>query len=151
MAGWTRPAGRPAGHRSSVIDSCQAMSCSLDPAQFAANRLSPAEWKRFATQGFLIVKNAISEAAGNRLQQLLRDMHSQLRASGSYTAEQDIREAVFNRTNRLQEDPDVLALLTQADHISKSLRHNGIQYLLLAQLFSVHAPCASRYSATPRL
>jgi ectoine hydroxylase len=88
-------------------------TAAVDPAQFAANRLSPAEWEQFSTHGFLIVKNAISEATGNRLRQLLHNMHTQLRASGSYTTEQDVREAVFSRTNQLQEDPDVLALLTQ--------------------------------------
>jgi ectoine hydroxylase-related dioxygenase (phytanoyl-CoA dioxygenase family) len=95
------------------------MSASLDPAAFAANRLTRSEWEQFETQGFLIVENAVDEPTGDRLRALLRSTHAELRASGSYSAEQDVREAIFSRTNRLQEDLDVLGLLTQSTTFPK--------------------------------
>ena len=40
-------------------------------------------------------------------------MHAELEASGSSRPDQDIRQGVFARTNRMQEDDTVMSLLTQ--------------------------------------
>ena len=70
---------------------------------FPNDDLTSAEW----------VAIAITDAEGDYLRSYLHAMHAELEASGSYRPDQDIRQGVFARTNRMQEDDTVMSLLTQ--------------------------------------
>eukprot|EP01050_Picozoa_sp_SAG11_P031996 SAG11_NODE_10185_length_849_cov_0.613333_1_plen_189_part_10 len=87
---------------------------SLDPESFAHNRLSTAEAARFEEQGYLIVEDALPAATVARLAAILRDMVAEKRTHGPYHADEDIRQAIFNAKNDLQEQPEVISLLTNS-------------------------------------
>ena len=86
-----------------------SFSLSLSLSLSTSLSLSPSQ----SLTRYLIIENAITEAEGLHLRTLLHDMHRELEARGSYSPEQDIREGVFSRNNRMQEDDTVMSLLTQ--------------------------------------
>ena len=103
---------------------------SLNEQDFRDHRLTDAEWALFEDQGYFIIvrphlsprdihftqsarsstspwvaqENGISESDGEHLRQQLHSMHAELEERGSYGKDQDIREAVYSRNNRMQED-----------------------------------------------
>jgi hypothetical protein len=83
----------------------------LDAAEYERNRLSLDEAAQFSEHGFFIVEDALSPAQCARMAAELTAMHARKVVEG-WHPDEDVRQAVFSRANRLQESEDVIGLLT---------------------------------------
>ena len=79
-----------------------ADNCRLDPADFAANRLTDAERREFAERGFLCIHDALPQEHHAELVQAMEDMRSRNIALGLNKAEAPAAQAAFSQGNDMQ-------------------------------------------------
>jgi ectoine hydroxylase len=87
-------------------------STGLDFAEFAGNRLSPAQIEQFTRDGYLIVLEVLEAAEHERLYGLLARLKDQKIREGRHP-EEDLMQACFTAANNLGIDKDIVGLLTQ--------------------------------------
>ena len=114
------PAGRgnvepDAAELAAMYDSLGlADNCRLDPAEFAANRLTDAERREFAERGFLCIHDALPQEHHAELVQAMEDMRSRNIALGLNKAEAPAAQAAFSQGNDMQALDTFPRLLTNS-------------------------------------
>lgn len=121
-----------------------AATDSLDAQEFVRHRLTEPERRQFSRDGFILLPNALPPDLVARLQVALQDMLDEKRAvkDGNvdpdhppYHEDEDIRQGIFCAANNLQENPDVLSLLTYPTVLPK------ITDLMGTNIYCYHGFC----------
>lgn len=136
-------------HSGATVPLGEVGPCSLDPVEYTAHRLTVAEREAFERDGFMVVKDVLTESAVHELRQMLASDRRRRVEAGQLDAGGTVKDAVFDPTHTLMSSPALRGLIAPVRLLPKVVDLMGWNIYIYHAQFFINPPLNAPHPPEP--